>query len=129
MELTAENVCAVFKDCLFKDEEVVDGKPVLEPVMVEGVRGVFGFHPKRLEVHKESITELLMQLPEQFQKDKGGGWTFLNACMTKDDCQWGEQKNVEQLLVLGLATNKVAYSMPRDMWHVLPGGMPYFFIL
>jgi hypothetical protein len=52
--------------------------------------------------------------------------SFLNACMTKDDNQWGEHQNMEQLLALGIAIGYARILLPRNMWSVLPGGVPYF---
>ncbi len=117
--LTAENVTAVFLDCLFRD-----GEDTSNPAFAEGIRNKFGFHRERLGSHKEEIKEMLSCLPEQFRE----GWSFLNACMTKDDVHWGEYHEVEQLLVLGLASGQ-AMLMPREMWEVMPGGMPYFSVV
>lgn len=119
--LTAENVETIFRDCLFRDgEDTSTGK------IVDGVLGKFGFHPERLAAHKTEIAEMLGGLPDEFMAEKGGGWSFLNACMTKNGDQWGEHMNIEQLLVLGIATEQAKILMPREMWKMLPGGMPYF---
>jgi len=128
MELTAEKVESIFMDCLFKDEEAIEGKPVVEPIKVEGIIHTFGFHPARIESHKKEIVDLLMELPATFQKN-AGGWSFLQACQTKDRVQWGEHMNMEQLFALGIAIDKVKYIFPRNMWNTLPGGMPYLVIL
>jgi hypothetical protein len=119
--LTADNVFEVFKDCLFQD-----GEDTSTAVIVEGIMSKFGFHPERLQKNEGKIRAMLECLPDEFQSGKGGGMSFLNACMTKDGEQWGEHPSMEQLLVLGLATKQVAMLMPRDMWNILPGGMPYF---
>jgi len=126
MKLTAENVNKSFMNVLFRDDEVVDGKPILEPVLVEGVLNKFGFHPVRLQEEKENVREMLADLPKEFQPDTGGGWSFLNACMDKEGNQWGEHRDIEQLVCLGIALNLAAYTLPRPMWEALPGGMPYF---
>lgn len=108
-------------DCMFKDgEDISDAK------IAEGVITKFGFHPSRLESHRIEIGELLAELPEQFQQSKGGGWSFLNACMTKDDDQWGEHRDIDQLLCLGIAIDQAKILMSREMWSAFPGGMPYF---
>ncbi len=120
--LSAENVEAVLLDCLFRENE----EDTSQAVVVEGVVNKFGFHPQRLESHKAEIAELLEGLPNEFKESKGGGWSFLNACMTHDGIHWGEHRNVEQLLVLGIATKQAKFLMPRSMWNSFPGGMPYF---
>lgn len=126
--LTAEAVEKIFTDCLFKAEEIIDGKPIVEPVKTEGVMLNVGFHPERLEKYKDEIISLLECLPKQFMQEYGGGWTFLNACVDNEDNQWGEHHNIDQLISLGIAIGKVAFLMPRPMWSAFPGGMPYFVV-
>jgi hypothetical protein len=121
--LNSQDVENIFKDCLFKE-----GEDQSNAKIVNGIMNKFGFNPERLIIHKQEIAKMLDELPDQFKKNSGGGWTFLNACMTKDNIQWGEHRNIEQLLSLGIATEQAAYLMPREMWNVLPGGMPYFVI-
>jgi len=124
MELTSKNVQEVFLDCLFREEET----DRTNYVVGEGVIHRFGFHPERLASHKDDIKTMLDQLPEQFQLDKGGGWSFLNACDRKDGVQWGEHPNIEQLMALGLASKQATLLMPRELWRAMPGGMPYFVV-
>ena len=125
MELTSKNVQSVFMDCLFKD-----GENISDPIVVEGVVSKFGFHKDRLELHKEDILKMLLQLPKEFQKDSGGGMSFLNACNDVDGRQWTDLHQVmEQLFVLGIGCNRVKCLMPREMWKVLPGGMPYYVVV
>lgn len=126
MTINATALEAVFLDCLFKDEEIADGKPPEGAVLVEGVQGKFGFHPQRLESHREEVQAWLAALPHEFRAKEGGGWSFLNACMDEDGDQWGEHRNMEQLFCLGMGLGLAKCLMPRDMWSVLPGGMPYY---
>jgi len=128
MELTAEKVEEIFVDCLFKDHEIIEGKPVVEPVVANGISQNFGFHPERLDKHKNEIIELLQELPTTFFQSGGGGWSFLNACNDKNGHQWGEHRNIEQLFCLGIGLNLVEYLFLRPMWPALPGGMPYVVI-
>ena len=122
----AERVDTIFKDSLFLDIELKDSNtPPANAILVEGIINKFGFHPERLESHKDEITDLINLMPDNFQKSKGGGWSFLNLCMDKDNNQWGEHINMEQLVALAIATNQGKFAMPREMWNILPGGMPY----
>lgn len=128
-KLTAANVTEIIEDCLFKDGEIFNGQPPKDAVLVKGIVQNFGFHPGRLAAHKAEILELLHQLPDEFQdinNGGGGGWSFLNAYMTKDGVHWGEHNNIEELLCLGIATEQAEILMPREMWSAFPGGMPYF---
>jgi len=55
------------------------------------------------------------------------GWSFLQMCEDKHGQQWtGEHRAMEELVVLGQAAGFVALLAPREMWPVLPGGMPYY---
>lgn len=74
-------------DCLF-----AEGEDTSNPVITNGILHNFGFHRGRLMGHKQEIAELLNGLPEDFRADKGGGWSFLNACMTKTGRQWWSAK-------------------------------------
>lgn len=124
MELTTENIELVIKDCLFKN-----GEDTTEHVIGEGVMTKMGFHPGRLKAHEENIFSMLKGLPEEFMATKGGGYTFLNACVTKDGDQWtGDHSSVDKLIVLGSAIKRMSFLMPRDMWDALPGGMPYLVV-
>jgi hypothetical protein len=94
--------------------------------VAEGVMMTVGFHPGRLAEFRADIKELLLQLPSDFHEDRGGGMSFLNACYTADDEHWGEHRNIDQLLMLGIATDQAKILFPRSMWGILLGGLPYF---
>lgn len=120
-----------FRKCLYEDHEIVEGKIPTDAVIVEGVINKFGFHPQRLEATRDKVIGWLKQLPLQFREDGpigGGGWSFLQACMTADGNQWGEHMNMEQLFCLGMGLKLVKCGLPRDVWKTLPGGMPYYSI-
>ena len=49
--------------------------------------------------------------------------------MTKDGAQWtGFQLRMEQLMVMAIGLDIMAYLMPKEMWKVLPGGVPYIIV-
>lgn len=127
--ISSERVREIFGDCLFRDEEVVDGKPIGEVRVADGVMNTMGFHAGRIDGYKSEVRSMLDDLPEQFHEKSGGGWSFLNACSTKDGTLWtGEHRVVDQLFCLGLALGMVAYNAPRAMWKMLPGGMPFIVV-
>lgn len=122
--LNAARVTEVFVDCLFKDEEDKTNYVEAQGVMVH-----VGFHPGRLEEHKEEILAMLGELPDQFKASGGGGWTFLNACNDKHGNQWtGLHKVMDELFTLGIAIGKVKPNLEREAWKMLPGGMPYYVV-
>lgn len=124
MELTSENVNKIFMDCLFEEDKEENKK---KAIMIEGLVAKFGLNPDAVKKHKKDIYSMLKQLPKNFQENGGGGWSFLNACNRKDGTQWtGLHSTMEQLVVLGIASGYVKYTLPRKMWEILPGGVPYF---
>jgi len=128
--LTAKKVETIVIDCLFKPEEIADGKVKDQEMLVvgEGIVRNFGFHKTRLESHREEIIAMLKELPDQFHKTKGGGWSFLNACNDKHDRQWtGMQSAMEELFALGTAIGKVHWQM-KSMASMMPGGMPFVMV-
>ena len=125
MELTSENVRTLFMDCLLNKK---DGEEPPKETLVEGLVRKFVFRRDSIEKHANDIKDLLDQLPNQFTEDGGGGWTFLEMCTRKDGTQWGEHRNCEELLCLGIASGWVKFLLPREIWGALPGGVPYFVI-
>lgn len=126
MQLTGDNVRKVFLDCLF-DEGYTDKDIEDRGKMVQSVMICAGFDSAKLDKNREHIIELLEQLPDNFRKSsESGGWSFLEACMDKNNHQWGEHRSIDELLALGLAIDKVEFIAPRELWIALPGGVPYF---
>lgn len=124
MKLTAENVNKTFLECMF-----IEGESTENYVLGQGVINNIGFHPDRLKQNESNVIEMLNQLPEEFKKSGGGGMSFLNMCNDKDGNQWSDlHATMDQLVTLGISLKKVSFLMPREMWQVLPGGMPYIVI-
>jgi len=126
-----ERVEEIFLDCLFRDDEVEDGK-VKDPSTlceVEGIVSNYGFHKYRLESRSGEIREMLEALPSTFRKSGGGGMTFLNMCLTSDGDLWTDlHQRAEQLLALSVGLGLAGYCFPREMWRSLPGSVPYVWI-
>ena len=124
MNLTAEKVNTTFMNCLFKE-----GDPTDNHIIGEGVMMKVGFNPERLKESEPVIMEMLNDLPEEFKKTGGGGMSFLNMCNDKDGKQWADlHTTMDELVALGNATGKLSFLMPKEMWSVLPGGMPYIVV-
>lgn len=122
-ELTSDNVVSVLKDCLAEDESLKDDPNYL---VVEGILHDYLFNRKTLESHRTDVASWIDQLPDEFRKDGGGGWSFLNLCMRKDGMQWtGFHVMQERFLCLAIGLGLAEIQLPRELWSVLPGGMPY----
>jgi hypothetical protein len=121
MPLTREAVLALLDACLLRPSEPRDGA-----IEVESILADFSFHPARIGANAAAIGELLDELPDPFREDRGGGWTFLNACNDRHGAQWTDyHRDMEALVCLGIAAGRAQWTMPRDMWAGLYGGMPY----
>lgn len=125
---------AAYVSCLHTDEEMAslpDGADAPEgAIIVQGVINRHGFHPDRVETQREQVSEWLAALPEMFRKTPSGGWSFLNACVDRNDEQWtGLHLRMDQLIALGQALGLAGWVLPDpEMWKMLPGGMPYFWV-
>lgn len=110
----------ILKKVLFNEGESRD-----DAILADGILNDFGFHPVRVTEAKLEIDRLLLELPEQFQKAKGGGGSFLNACEDKHGNLWGEHVEIEALVCLGIAVGSASWIL-KNMAASLPGGVPYF---
>jgi hypothetical protein len=113
----AERVDACVIECL---NGTADGA-----ILVEGIVNNFGFSQTAIDSHREEIAGLLNEMPPEFHKAGGGGWSFLNLCLDKHGNQWGEHRNMEVLCCLGIAAGMAKWLLPREVWSALPGGVPY----
>lgn len=93
---------------------------------VDGIVRKYDFDLDRVHERADEIGELLGELPSEFQRTGGGGWSFLNACQDRHGKQWTDlHMPMETLFCLGIAAGNARWLVARDMWDVLPGGMPY----
>lgn len=130
MELTTQNVDAVVRRVLYTREETgqAEGDDIPNgAVVVNGIVTKYAFHPDRLKESVEDIRSMLRQLPDVFHKGTRDGYSFLGACNDRSGRQWtGEHRVMEALFCLGLGVGAVVELMPRDLWSILPGGVPYY---
>lgn len=110
-------------DCLVNthDTETPD-----TAVFVTGIVHDFAFVPAKLVEHRDEVREMLEMLPDAFRVEIGGGWSFLNACVDRNEFQWtGEHRTMEMLFCLGIGMGLAKWLMPKEYWSTFPGGMPY----
>jgi hypothetical protein len=125
----AEEVRRILMECLYTEEETNGGQEVpKDAVLVEGIVNNFGFHPERLEAHREQVRELLNEMPDDFHAGKGGGMSFLQMCVDKHGQHWAEHPTLGALLALGIGLKMAVFPLPRQVWGILPGGVPYVII-
>jgi hypothetical protein len=113
MELTADNVEQVFVNCLFRTDEDPSKK-----ISIEGVNTHVSFNVDKLELHKQDIESMLLNVHPSFMcngPDKG--WCFANFCLDKHEQLWtGLHVVADYLLCMGLAIKKVQFLTPRYVW-------------
>jgi len=127
MTLTAEAVNELVTKCLYQEDEIdseVGGAPK-DAIVVEGIVRTFGFHPERVQEAKSEIRAFVRELPDEFLTTGGGGMSFLQLCKDKHGHQWAEHGTMEGLVAIAIAANIGNYCVPREMWSVFPGGVPY----
>lgn len=132
MKNRSTTVSKLMQECLYTDSELEGNNPKdgSVPVIAEGILLTVGFNPNKIQANKETIKELLTGLPNEFYKNGGGGWSFLNLCNDKDGVQWTSfHKVVDELCMLGIAAGYVKWCVPdKSFWRLFPGGMPYLII-
>lgn len=122
--INSDEVMQVFDACHVQPE-----KELPDMVKVEGIISVFYFKKSELSRHKEQVKTWLAALPEYFQAEQGGGWSFLYACQDRNGVQWtGFHHVMDKLFSLGIALELVQYCLPREYWEHMPGGVPYMVI-
>lgn len=111
---------AIFKDCLTESQDE----------LIEGFITAYPLDRKKVERHRFEIEAMLLQLPEQFFDNEGGGWSALQMCALASGEVWtGLHTIMEQLFVLASAIGLAAFCLKdREMWKAMPGGMPYVVI-
>lgn len=104
----------------------MDDETGAETVQVDGIVHAYLINKAKVETHEEEVRAWLAQMDPNFHRQTGGGWSFLNLCNTKDGVLWtGSHQTMEMLVCMGIALGLVRYSMPKELWAILPGGMPY----
>lgn len=132
MKLDAIKVRKIFLDCLYSEDRIKSSTKeglMKEAILVKGIVTNVGFDPKKIAIHKPEIIELLDELPNEFKHEVSGGYSFLKACVDKNGNHWGEHRSMEQLFMLGMACKRVRCLFPRELWSMLPGGVPYYEVL
>lgn len=132
MTLTSERVEEIGLDCVWPSDEadrLSEDEMKERSIIAEGVIHTYGFRPEKIAEHREELREMIRELPTEFlatREGGGGGWSFLNLCVTKDGEQWtGLHLMQERFMCLCIAAGLAEIPLPREMWSSLPGGVPY----
>lgn len=117
-EPPSQLVHTILKDCLYATPPA----DVADALLVEGVILRIGFDPAAVARNRARIEALIDAIvPEPFYQ----GTTFLQLCDDRDGQQWGEHRDADALLCLGIAIKRATIVFPRSLWVMLPGNVPY----
>jgi len=127
--LTGDALDEVMKDVLALQEETIwrDGTQQLKKHedfhIVHGLVSAFSLHKERLELHRPLVIYWLGLLSDTFQQN---GWTFMQVPFLANGIQWGDRRDADILMVLGMGLELVYPLLPRALDSSLAGGLPYF---
>lgn len=124
--LTDVRVEKVFLECLASESDNESDKLKIDGIVHDEIP-----HRAHLYAHTDEIFAMLLELPPEFMvSGQGKGYSFLGACLDKNGRQWtGQHLLMEELMLMGIAIEKVKILLPRKCWGIFPGGMPYFAVL
>lgn len=125
--LTESNVSEVYRNCCYRPEELELGKVPKDAIKVEGIEGFFFFHPERLKKNEKKISDMLLQLPEEFREGESYFWFSYKS---KDwDAAWTNKSEMaEELLALGLAIGMARFAIPKQWWWVVGRDSPMIIV-
>lgn len=128
--IDAKRISAMIRASLWTEEQMAaaghDQKAMMEKsVIVHGITQNLAFQPENLEVHRAEVSRFLQALDSSFMESGGGGMSFVHMSFDRSGEQWGEQRNAEELLCMGIGLGLCEFLLPRDLWAGLPGGVPY----
>lgn len=114
----------LFEDCLLPNK---DHEPF---IAVEGITATIAMDPAKLEAHRAEIRSLVDSLPIAFHETGGRAQSFLQMCMDSSGNQWTAfHRDCEKLFLMAAGLRMARFWLPRNLWELLPGGMPYITIL
>lgn len=122
---------AAFTDSLYKEDEIPpDGSMPVGMVHAEGVRGMFGLHPTRLESHRSEVISAINLVHPAFHLsgEEAGGASFLQLPVLADGTHWAEHQTCNELVVLAIGLGLGGICGTREIWHLMPGGVPYLWL-
>lgn len=102
MELTSETIDTLFIKCFFKDEEIVNGRPTSDYVMVESPiiqKLPIAFSANHLQELKNDILKLIDLIPKI---DEGISIESLR------EYEWGNDEDLNKLILMGNATQSLS---------------------
>lgn len=118
--LTTDFVNSTYDACCFWE-----GEDTTSHIKAEGITVKAQFHPARLASYTPLIVLMLAELPDAFRQPQGA--SFLGLGYDKHGRQWASSHlEMERLILLGIAIDKVECTSPKILWSKLPRDMPFY---
>lgn len=111
----------IFAYCLLEENEIVDGKPVVQSTFCEGIKFDYLFSTKRLHDKKDNISALI----DEIDAIEDG---ISVSCMgqTKGGKEWTKSLDtLEKIMVLGVSNGDLVLPFSRDLDKSLKNSVPY----
>ena len=111
----------IFSYCLLTENEIVDGKPIVQSTYCEGIKFDYLFSTKRLSDKKESISTLIDMIDSVED-----GISVNSLGKTKDGKEWtSSSETLEKVMVLGVSSGDLIIPFSREFDKALKGSVPY----
>lgn len=111
----------IFSYCLLSENEIVDGKPIVQSIYCEGIKFDYLLSTKRLNDKKDVISSLIDSIDSV---EEGVSVSLLGK--TKDGKEWTNSSDtLEKVMVLGVGNGDLIIPFSRDLDKSLKGSVPY----
>lgn len=111
----------IFSYCLINENEIKDGKPIIQSTFCEGIRFDYLFSKERLSDKYADISSLIDSIDSI---DEGISVGDMNV--TKGGIRWTNSFDVlERTMALGVSSGVLILPFPREYDHSLKGSLPY----
>ena len=118
-ELSSENLMTIFNRCYSKISTE-------ETITIDGVFHSYIFEKEKINSERKYIEMLLSKVSQTLNV----GCPFLKLNTTYTGSIWtNNTEEIEKLLVLGIAINKIRFLKPRDRWKSFPNGIPFIIMV
>lgn len=114
-------VNSIFSYCLLNENEINNGKPLVQSTFCEGIKYDYLFSTKRLSEKKEDITLMINSIDSVEQ-----GISVLELGHTCDGKEWTKSLDaMEKVMALGVSSGELLLPFSRELDKSLKGSVPY----
>ena len=120
-KISADRVNQLFSECKLRESDFDEDGLTCNFYIGEGVQGKSVFSIPRLNEHREELDQYISQV-----RGIDHAPSFKEFFYDVDGNKWTEETVVVDMLVqLGMASNMLFFTMPKQLWPYLPEGIPF----